>query len=233
MSDELRRLASDSSLITRHSSLPSLLRVNPKVPAPARSEARLDRAREHGADDVQPTLVQEMHRELDAREILEQLSRVAPRIDARQWVARAVRVATQALARRKVRARVLLQTRGVLAQTLDRLASQAVREQHARFRFQKPRADPSQHADVDAVVVRVAVVEHDDGAASGPEHAPNLPDGGPRVRRVVQNAVRVNYVERLVGELQTLGIGHAELARQSLKLEAAARERDRRLGHIN
>src|SRR5438270_51412 len=98
-----------------------------------------------------------MHGELDAREISEQLARVAPRIDARQGVARAVRVSAQELASRKIRARVLLQARRVLAQALDRLARKFVRETHAHLRPQKPRADSPQTAYVDAVVVRVAV----------------------------------------------------------------------------
>src|SRR3954470_12098021 len=100
----------------------TLRRVNPEVPAPARGETRLGPAREHGADDGQPALVEEVYGELDARELFEQLARLSPRVDARQRVARAVRVAAQELARRQVRARVLFESRRVLAKTLDGVA---------------------------------------------------------------------------------------------------------------
>ena len=50
----------------------------------------------------------------------------------------------------------------------------------------------------------------------------NLAHRRARVRRVVQDAVRIDEVERLVFKLQRLGVGHAELARQTFKLEAAA-----------
>src|SRR5205814_3914170 len=111
-----------------------LRRVNPQVPAPARGEPGFERAREHAADDGHPALVEEVHGELHAREILEQLARLAPRVDARQRVPRPVRVPAQKLPRREVLRGVLLQTRRVLSQTLDRLARQAVRQREARLR---------------------------------------------------------------------------------------------------
>src|SRR4051812_27923354 len=103
MSDELK--ASRFLLITHYSSLITFLpfrRIYPQVPTPARGEARLGLAREQRADDGQPTLVQKVHGDLDAREVSEQFARLATRVDARQGVARAVRVAAQELARREV-----------------------------------------------------------------------------------------------------------------------------------
>src|SRR5215207_6588420 len=136
----------------------SFPRINPQVPAPARGEARLGRARQDAADEGQPALVEEVRGELDLGEVSEQLARLAPRVDARQRVARAVRVAAQELAARQLAARVLLDARRVLAQRLDGLARQQVREADARPRAEQPRARAPQETDVDAVVVRVAVV---------------------------------------------------------------------------
>src|SRR2546423_9275847 len=129
MSDELKQtpLTHHSSLITHHF-FSSFVRVNPEVPAPARGEPRLHRTREQRARDGQPALVQEVHGQLHTREILEQLARLAPRVDARQGVSSPVRVAAQELARRKVLPGVLLQTSRVLAQTLHGLARQTMRE---------------------------------------------------------------------------------------------------------
>src|SRR5205085_7771984 len=139
----------------------------PQMPAPARGEPRLKRTREQRPQDGQPALVQKVYGELHAREILEQLARLAPRVDARQRVPRAVRVAAQKLARREVLPGVLLQTRRVLAQTLHRLARQTVCKREARLRPQQARADAPQAPDVYAVAARVAVVENHDGPATG------------------------------------------------------------------
>src|SRR5437763_11390858 len=126
----------NSSFIVPHSSFPfpSFVRVNPQVPAPARGEPRLKRTREQRPQNGQPALVQKVYGELHAREILEQLARLAPRVDARQRVPRAVRVAAQELTRREILPGVLLQTRRVLAQTLHRLARQTVCKREARLR---------------------------------------------------------------------------------------------------
>src|SRR5215204_851691 len=175
--------------------------IYPEVPAPAGGETRLRRARETRPEQREPALIQEMHREIHLWKILEQLARLAPRVDARQGVARAVRVAAQELARREVLRRVLLETRGVLAQALHRLARQTMREAQARLRPQQTRARAPEQADVDAVVVGVAVVKHHDRPPARREHAMHLAYGRARVRRVVQHAVRVDEVEALVCEL--------------------------------
>jgi hypothetical protein len=77
------------------------------------------------------------------------------------------------------------------------------------------------------------VVEHDDGAPAGPEHAVDFAHGALGVGRVVQDAVRVDEIKRAVREIQILRVGRAELAGQVLQLEVAPRERDRRFGEID
>ena len=91
----------------------------------------------------------------DASRLVGTLSAYAPRAVAQvigideQTITRLA----QEFARRKILRRVLLHARRVLAQTLDRLARQTVREFDARLCPQKSRADATQAPDVDAVVV--------------------------------------------------------------------------------
>ena len=53
----------------------------------------------------------------------------------------------------------------------------------------------------------VARVEHDARLAAGREHAQRLADRLSGIRRVVQDAPRIDALERAVGERQALGVG--------------------------
>ena len=74
------------------------------------------------------------------------------------------RVLAQELIRREITARVLFQTPRVLAQTLDCFARQTMHEFQSRFSLEQMRAHATQHTNVDAIVVRITMIEHHDCA---------------------------------------------------------------------
>ena len=61
---------------------------------------------------------------------------------------------------------------------------------------------------------RSQVVDHDPRAATGLEHTVDLVNGLSRVRRVVQDAVRVDDVEGGIREREVLGISHDNFSPQ-------------------
>ena len=61
--------------------------------------------------------------------------------------------------------------------------------------FSKTGAGPPQDSNANAVIVTAAVIQHDDRAAARFEDAMNLAHGRRGVRRVVQDAVRINQIE--------------------------------------
>ena len=66
------------------------------------------------------------------------------------------------------------------------------------------------------------MVEHDDCAAAGTQHAMDLSHCCGDVGRVMEYAVRVNEIEGVVGEIETFGISDTEVAGQLVQFEASA-----------
>src|ERR1700682_5663251 len=71
-----------------------------------------------------------------------------------------------------------------------------------------------------AVEDRVAMIEHENDATAGLQHAEDLMDGPRSVRGVVQNAHAGDTVEGIVVERQSLGIADPEVALQPHECEA-------------
>src|SRR5215213_8792749 len=61
----------------------------------------------------------------------------------------------------------------------------------------------------------------------------NFPYGALSVRRVMQHAVRIDQIERLVCEIQILRVGGAKPSSEPEQLETPARQLNRRLRQIN
>jgi hypothetical protein len=89
----------------------------------------------------------------------------------------------------------------MLAQTLQGFARDAVNEFQSRLESEQVRARAPEQANVNAVVVRVSMIEHHDGSSAGAQHAMNFAHRTHSVRRVMQYAVRINEVERVVREV--------------------------------
>src|SRR5712692_5330639 len=130
-----------------------------------------------------------------------------------------------------VRAR--LQKLRVFAQRFQRLSGQTIDKPDSAFALQKARPRTSEHANADAIVVAATMIQHYARAASGFQHPMNLAYGARRVRRVVQDAVRVNEIERLIGEIQVLCVSRAKLTAQAEQFEVFSRQLNRRIGQIN
>src|SRR6476469_9421437 len=90
--------------------------------------------------------------------------------------------------------------------------------------FQKVHTRAAQHRDVDAEVVRITVVEHDNGLAARTQHTMDLPHGCGSIWSMVENAVRVDDVERIVGKEEAFRIGNTETAWQIEQFEAPFRQ---------
>src|SRR5205814_1931664 len=78
-----------------------------------------------------------------------------------------------------------------------------------------------------------APVEHHADAPAWPQDAQGLGDRSGGVRRVVQDAPRVDDVEAVVLERKTLGIRLPDVAVQPLEPYAAADELDRVIGQVH
>src|ERR1051325_2157487 len=86
--------------------------------------------------------------------------------------------------------------------------------------FQEVYAGAAQHRDVYAVVVRVAMIKHDNGLAAGTQHTMDFANSCGCVRRVMEHAVGVNDVERVVREVQCFSISNAKRAWELKQFEA-------------
>src|SRR5437762_2940682 len=87
-------------------------------------------------------------------------------------------------------------------------------------------AAASQHANVHAIVIRVAMIEHDDGASVWAQDSMNLPHSALGVGRVMQDAVGIDQIKSLVSKVELLGISGPETSRQTEQLKTFARELD-------
>src|SRR5687767_7969970 len=77
------------------------------------------------------------------------------------------------------------------------------------------------------------MIQHDDRAPAGLQHTMNFAHRRLDVRRVMQNAVRVNQIKRRTGKVETLGISNAKLTFQAGHLETFARQLDGGISQIN
>jgi len=64
------------------------------------------------------------------------------------------------------------------------------------------RPHSAQDLNADAIVVRVAMIKHDQRPAAGPQHAMHFTHRACRIRSVMQHAVRINDVAGISGLLQ-------------------------------
>src|SRR5215213_394472 len=108
----------------------------------------------------------------------------------------------------------------MFAQALFRFARQQVNGLDPCVPFQQVYACSTQHGDVDAVVVRIAVIEHDNRLAAGPQHTMDLTNGCSDVGRVVEYTVRVDNVKRVVWEIECFGVRNLESTREVKQFEA-------------
>src|SRR5882724_13188603 len=90
-----------------------------------------------------------------------------------------------------------------------------------------------QHGNVYAIVVRTAMVEHDYGSSSRPQHAMNFPNGLFSIGRVMQNSVRVDQIKALVGKVEAFSIRCLKRAGKIEQLKTFARQFNCRFGKIN
>src|SRR6185437_6160678 len=90
----------------------------------------------------------------------------------------------------------------------------------------EPKHAAPQH-DLDPVVQRVAMVEHDLRHATGPQDAMHFAYCAGGVGRVMQDAVRVDHVEALRAERQMLAIGDHEVSISTVELETMSRNLNR------
>jgi len=77
------------------------------------------------------------------------------------------------------------------------------------------------------------VVEHDHGAAAGPEHSMYFAHCGGGIRRVVQNAMRVDQMEGVVWKVEPFGVGDAKRSGEIEKLKASACEVDGSVSQVD
>src|SRR5215213_448211 len=102
---------------------------------------------------------------------------------------------------------------------------------HDLFRGSAAQKLKSQHAapqnDLDPVVQRVAMIEHDLCDTIGPQDTMDFAYCTGRIRRVMQHAVGVDHVEALRSKRQVLTIGDHEARIGSVKLKSMPRDLDR------
>ena len=77
------------------------------------------------------------------------------------------------------------------------------------------------------------MIQHHDRAAAGFQHAMNLAHRGFNIRSVMQHAMRVDDVKRLISEVESLSIGHAKLTGHSRGFKILSREVYRRFSQID
>src|SRR6266851_9308399 len=108
-----------------------------------------------------------------------------------------------------------------------RVLTYSTRERTARTRNQE-RCDhePSHPEDSEAVIQRRAVIDHHEGGAAWPKDSCELPDGGIRLVRMVDDAVRIDQVERVGGKRQVRRTSLRERSGQPILSESPLRELD-------
>src|SRR2546427_5697388 len=97
------------------------------------------------------------------------------------------------------------------------------------FPTQQVHAASPEAADVHPIIIRVAMIEHHYSASAGPQHAMNLAHGVHDVGCVVQHAMRINQIERVVVEVEILGIRSAKSSGKIEELKVLSRQLDRRI----
>ena len=116
----------------------------------------------------------------------------------------------------------------MFAQRIDRLARHTMNELDAALALQQTGAGASQDAYTDAIVIAVAMIQHHDRTTFGFQHAMNFADRAGDVGRVMQHTMRINKVERAIGEIKILSVGNLEFSLQATLLEILSGEIDSR-----
>src|SRR5258708_18675111 len=101
------------------------------------------------------------------------------------------------------------------------------------FALQQPCARAAQDANADAIVITAPMIQHDYGPAARLQHAMNFCDRARSVGRVMQNAVRINSIECVIGKVQVLGVGHTKFTRQAGNLKSSPSQINGRFGQVN
>src|SRR5215208_2949601 len=164
------------------------------MPAPSQGHLRFQCARQNRSEQRKPTLFQEVCAQLYRGKIFEKVACFSSRINSRQWIARAVSVSAQEFFRVQV-SRLDLQLSRVCTQSVFRFTSQEIDELNARVPPQQVYAGAAKDRNINAVVVRVAMVEHDNRLAARAKNAVDFAHCCGCIRRVMKYAVRVNNVE--------------------------------------
>src|SRR5882672_4536883 len=95
------------------------------------------------------------------------------------------------------------------------------------------RSRAPQQRNVYAIVVRAAMVEHYYGASAWTQHAMNPLYRLRGLGRVMQNAVRVDQIKTLVGEVEVFSVCCLKLAGKIEQLKTFARQLNSRVGRID
>src|SRR5260370_1272490 len=147
------------------------------MPTPASGELRLNQPRQETANHRKKTLVEKIRSQLRFRKVSEQLACFAPRIDARQRIAGAVSVLAQEFVGAQIAIAFFAQLARVFAQRIYRLAGDPMNKTDSGFPAQQVDAASPQAADVHAIIIRVAMIEHHYSAPARSQHAMNLAHG--------------------------------------------------------
>src|SRR6266850_1421146 len=100
----------------------------------------------------------------------------------------------------------------MLTKRIYRFAGNSMDQFESWLPLEQPRARPPQKRNIDAVVIRIAMIEHNYRAPAGTQHSMNFPNRFGGVRRVMQNPMGINQIETLVGEVEIFRIGGLKLS---------------------
>src|SRR5436190_22322132 len=81
--------------------------------------------------------------------------------------------------------------------------------------------------DLSPVIQGTAVIKHDSRLASWSQYAMDLADGARGVRRVMQHAVRIDNVKRLVGKRQLFAVRECKVGMLAVNRKMLSRNLDR------
>src|SRR6267143_3930358 len=108
-------------------------------------------------------------------------------------------------------------------EVVERLTGQLMDQAHSAVPLQQLRAGSTQQGNVYAIVIRIAMVQHNDRAPTRTKHSMNFSDCFCSIGRVMQNTMRIDQIKALIIKVEFLSVCCLKLAWQIEQLEPSAR----------